>query len=169
MEVEIRQVKMKGNGIFALKNFKKGEHILDITGEVIETDDPSSYSEEMREHWAPLGKKGDKYKFIKPESPWMYMNHSCDSNAGIINDRKLIASRDILEGDEITIDYSTLDIESLTEGKKQLMMKCGSKNCRKVISIFDQLGKNDQNRLKRFLNTYMRKKYKSLKVEFIQQ
>ncbi len=48
----------------------------------------------------------------------MYMNHSCDPNAGIINDRKLVASKDIHKGGEITIDYSTLDIESITQGSK---------------------------------------------------
>ena len=37
--------------------------------------------------------------------------------------------------------------------------QCGSKNCRKVISTFDTLKKEDQERLKGFLNPYMRKKY----------
>jgi SET domain-containing protein len=161
MNVEVRDVKNKGKGIFALKDFKKGEHILDITGEIIETENPSDYPEEIRGHWGPMGKEGNKYRFIKPEEPWMFMNHSCDSNGGVINDRKLIASRDILKGEEITVDYSTYDIESLTQGKKQLMMecKCGSKNCRKVISAFDRLNKKDQDRLKKFLNPYLRKKY----------
>ena len=58
MNVKVKKVKDKGKGIFALKNFKKGEHILDITGEVIETENPFSYPEEITEHWAPLGKKG---------------------------------------------------------------------------------------------------------------
>jgi len=161
MNVEVRDVKNKGKGIFALRDFNEGECILDITGEVIETENPLDYPEEIREHWGPIGKKGNKFRFIKPESPWMYMNHSCDSNAGIINDRKLIAINDIKKGEEITVDYSTLDIESLTQGKKQLMMecKCGSENCRKVISTFDRLNKKDKDRLKKFLNSYLRKKY----------
>jgi uncharacterized protein len=161
MDVEIKEVKGKGKGIFALRDFKEGETILYITGDVIETENPSEFPEEITEHWAPLGKKGNKYRFIKPESPWMYMNHSCDSNAGIINDRKLIASKEIKNGEEVTTDYSALDIESLTQGKTQLMMecKCGSKNCRKVITTFNRLDKKHQERLKRFLNPYLRKKY----------
>tara|TARA_Y100000034_G_C6796571_1_gene357048 strand:- start:424 stop:933 length:510 start_codon:yes stop_codon:yes gene_type:complete len=161
MNVEVKEVKNKGKGMFASKDFKKGGFILDVSGEVIETEDPSSFPEEITEHWGPLGKKGNKYRFIKPESPWMYMNHSCDSNAGIITDRKLIAARNIKKGEEITTDYSSLDIESLTQGKKQLSMecKCGSKNCRKVIKTFDQLNKKDQEKLKPFLNSYLKKKY----------
>ena len=161
MNVEIKDVKDKGKGIFALKDFKKGEFILEITGEIIETETPEDYPEKIREHWGPLGREGKKYRFIKPESPWMYMNHSCDSNAGIINDRKLIAAKDIKKGEEITIDYSAMDIESLTYGKHQLSMecKCGNKNCRKVITTFDKLNKKDQERLKKFLNPYLRKKY----------
>lgn len=161
MDVEIKYVEGKGKGIFALRDFKEGELILEITGEVIETENPQDYPEEITEHWGPLGKEGNKYRFIKPESPWKYMNHSCDSNAGIINDRNLVAARDIKKGEEITIDYSTVDIESLTQGKKQLSMecKCGSKNCRKIIKTFDQLDRKDQDRLKRFLNPSLRKKY----------
>jgi len=160
--ITVKKVGKKGKGIFAKRDFKNGEHILDITGRAIETKNPLGSPEDIREHWAPIGKKRDKFRFIKPKSPWMYMNHSCNSNAGIINDRKLIANKDIKKGEEITIDYSTLDIESLTQGKKQLMMecKCGSKNCRKVISTFDKLNKKKQNKLKRFLNPYLKGKYK---------
>ena len=161
MDVEVREVKNKGKGIFSLKDFREGEHILDIAGEIIETKDPPSYPEEIREHWAPIGKKGDVFLFIEPNSPWKYMNHSCDSNAGIVNDRELIASRDIRKGEEITIDYSSLDIELLTQGEKRLMMNCmcGSGNCRKVITTFDMLNKKNQDKLKGFLNPYLRKKY----------
>jgi len=161
MDVEIKYVKGKGKGIFALRDFKESEFILEITGEVIETENPEDYPEEITEHWSPLGRKGKKYMFIKPESPWMYMNHSCDANAGVINDRKLIARKNIKKGDEITVDYSAYDIESLTQGRKQLRMecKCGSENCRKIIKTFDRLGKKDQEKLKRFLNPYLRKKY----------
>jgi SET domain-containing protein len=160
-KVEVRDAENKGKGVFAVVDIKKDELILEITGEVIETENPEEYPDEIRGHWGPLGREGNKFRFIKPESPWMYMNHSCDSNAGIINDRKLIATRDIKKGEEITIDYSTLDIESLTGGKKQLQMecKCGSKNCRKIIKTFDQLDQKDKDRLKRFLNPYLRKKY----------
>ena len=161
MNVEIKEIQGKGKGIFALKDFKEGEHILDITGKIIETEGPESFPEEIREHWNPIGKEGNKFRFIKGESPWEYMNHSCDSNAGIIKNMKLIASKDIHKGEEITIDYFSIDIESLTGGKKQLAMecKCGSKNCRKTISTFDKLSIEDQNRLKKFLNPYLRKKY----------
>lgn len=161
MNVQVMEAKNKGRGVFASKNFCKGECVLYISGDVIETSDPSNYPEETREHWGPMGRVGRKYRFIKPEKPWMYINHSCNANAGIVNDRKLIAVRDIKKGEEITIDYSALDIESLTQGKKQLKMECqcNSKNCRRRITTFDMLDKVDQHRLKRFLNPYLRKKY----------
>lgn len=37
--------------------------------------------------------------------------------------------------------------------------ECKSKDCRKIISTFDKLNKKDQNRLKKFLNPYLKKKY----------
>ncbi len=159
--VEVKTVKNKGKGVFALKDFKEGQLILNITGKVIQTKNPSKYPEEFQEHWAPLGKRGDTYRFITPKIPWMYMNHSCDSNAGVINDRKLFAKQDIKKGEEITVDYSAYDLESLTGGNKQLSMKCmcGSKNCRKVIATFDKLKKKDRDRLKKYLSPHLKRKY----------
>lgn len=58
--VIIKKVGKKGKGIFANRNFKKGEHILNIIGNIIETENPKNYPEEIKEHWSPLGKKGKK-------------------------------------------------------------------------------------------------------------
>lgn len=159
--VEVKQSEGKGRGIYARKEFKKGERILEITGDIIETDDPDSFPETITEHWGPLGNDGKTYRFIMPEPPWMYMNHSCDANAGILNDRTLVATRDIKTGEEITTDYSAIDIETLTRGKKRLSMgcRCGSPKCRRIITTYDQLGTEDQERLRPYLNEHLRAKY----------
>ena len=126
MNVEIRDVPNKGKGIFALYDFNKGELVLNITGEVIETEDPQSYPEEIREHWGPLGRDGKKYRFITPESPWMYMNHSCDSNTKP-SDQSDVAIRDIKKGEEITSDYG--DDQRI----EKFECSCGGENCRGLI------------------------------------
>jgi SET domain-containing protein len=160
-DVVIKEVKGKGKGIFAKRNFKKGEKILYFTGKIIETDKPREFSEEIREHWAPIKRRGKKISYIIPESPWMYMNHSCESNAGLKTDRQLVAVRDIKKGEEITIDYSIIDIEAITEGRTRLSMicKCGSKNCRKIIRRYDKLPKKVQERLKPYVSSYIKKKF----------
>lgn len=161
MDVKIRKIEGKGKGIFALKDYKKGDHILKISGKIIETEHPEDYPEEITEHWGPIGREGKRYLFITPESPWMYMNHSCDANAGIIDNRDLVACKDIKRDEEITTDYSALDIESLTQGGKKLEMtcQCKSKNCRKKITTYNLLSKKEQDKLRPYLNYHMKKKY----------
>ncbi|NQV08412.1 SET domain-containing protein-lysine N-methyltransferase [Candidatus Woesearchaeota archaeon] len=153
--VEVKDAGKKGKGIFALKDIKKSEQILYFTGKVVEVGNESKYPEHIREHWHPIDKKGDKTVYVLPKSPWMYMNHSCEPNARVKNDRYLIAIRDIKKGEEINIDYSTLFLEGW-----EMKCECGSKNCRKVISTFDKLSPKNQERLKDYVSSYVKKKYK---------
>ncbi|GAF72517.1 unnamed protein product [marine sediment metagenome] len=158
-KVEIKKTSKKGKGVFALKNIKKGEQIIYISGKVVGVENESKYPEHIREHWHPIDEKNGKRIYILPESPWMYINHSCEPNVGVKHDRYLIAIKDIKKGDEINIDYSTLFLEGWT-----MKCKCESKNCRKVISTFDKLSPKDQERLKRYVSSYVKRKYmKNLK------
>jgi SET domain-containing protein len=65
------------------------------------------------------------------EHPDAYINHSCEPNAEIIFARpkiQLVAGREILEGEEVTFDYS------LIYGKAFAMKcDCGTPSCRKLI------------------------------------
>ena len=63
--------------------------------------------------------------------PDCYLNHSCDPNAYILYERStsyLVARRDILAGEEITIDYAM----NLTGGDSW-PCNCGAARCRQVV------------------------------------
>jgi len=63
-----------------------------------------------------------------------FMNHSCDPNTELIylyeKKYKMIAIKDIQEGDELTCDYSLFDDNNDYE---PFECKCGSYNCKKMI------------------------------------
>lgn len=67
---------------------------------------------------------------------WKYINHSCKPNLKVVitgslnrrNSVELIAIREILPNEELTIDYSTTQTESW-----QMICLCSSKKCRDVI------------------------------------
>jgi len=153
-KVEVRDSGKKGKGIFALQDIKKGEEILFFSGKVVEVEDESKYSEHVREHWHPIDYTGKKIVYVLPESPWMYLNHSCELNAGLKNDRYLVALKNIAKGEEVNIDYSTLFLECWS-----MKCECGSKNCRKLISTFNTLSPKDQKRLKDYISSYVRKRF----------
>jgi len=152
--IEIRLAGKKGKGIFALKNFKKDEFILYINGRIAETDNPSSLSKDIQNHCFPLGKKNKKYQYILPKSPWKYLNHSCNPNSGIKNNRNIVAMKDIKKGEEIVMDYAMDNIDNWT-----MKCRCGSKNCRKIISTFDQLDEKTKKKYLPYVNSWVKEKY----------
>jgi hypothetical protein len=61
-----------------------------------------------------------------------YMNHSCEGNAGFLNDVNLVAIRDIKQGEMITYDYALSECSTVYWEKCRC--ECGSRNCRSWIS-----------------------------------
>lgn len=144
MNITIKESGKNGKGVFALKYFKKDEIILDVDGEVIETDNLDSLPKDIQDHCFPFDKKGKVRKYVLPKSPWKYLNHSCNPNEGIKNNRNIVAMKPIKEGEEITFDYAMNNVDNWT-----MKCKCGCKNCRKEISTFDVL---DEETKKKYSN-----------------
>lgn len=153
----IKRTTVKGKGVFALKNFKKDEIIFHIDGEVVETDNPSSLPKKIQDHCFPFDKRDNKgYKYVLPKSPWKYLNHSCNPNAGIKNNRDIVAMRPIKKGEEIVFDYAMNNIDTW-----KMKCSCGSKNCRKIISTFDVLDDETKRKYKNYVLDCIRDKYLS--------
>ena len=118
-----------GLGLFATKEFSRGEFIIEYTGEHIPTEEAD--------------KRGGKYLFILNteitidgrgrENTARYINHSCKPNAEAEADESagkisISAKRKILPGEEITYDYGK---EYFNQYIKPLGCKCTS--CLKII------------------------------------
>lgn len=154
-KTKVIETKTKGKGVFAKEDIKKGETILFLDGEIWRKNKNEEYNDGIDLAGGPIGRDGNDILYLASDSDWVYINHSCDGNSGLINDKELIARRNIKKGEEITQDYSTIDIEAIKAGKKQLDMKClcGTHNCRKIITTFDKLSKEKQEELREYLNS----------------
>ncbi|MFA5942103.1 MAG: SET domain-containing protein [Candidatus Paceibacterota bacterium] len=135
---------IEGKGVSAGEKIKKGEAIQEIRGEarfltVTNKEESLSYP-----NWIGVGKD----KWIDPEYPNQYLNHSCNPNAGIngtiiVNksDKSvkgkyvIVALKPIKEGEEVTIDYSIIEGDDFWEMK----CACGQKGCRKIIRSIQYL------------------------------
>ncbi len=98
-----------GLGLFAIDAFRKGDFVIEYTGEPLTTEEAD--------------RKGGKYLFYVDDNLTLdgtprrhiarYMNHSCDPNCEAIieeyenGDKKVMiyALRDIAPGEELTYDY----------------------------------------------------------------
>jgi hypothetical protein len=81
--------------------------------------------------------------YIYPMHPeGRFMNHSCDPNAGLREDREMVALREILPGEEVMFDYST----TMSEDHWTMPCLCGAAGCRGLVGDFHELPKGVQQR-----------------------
>jgi len=150
-----------GRGVFANRNFKKGEAIFEFHGNFCTYEESPTPYNEVEDHFVQIGEN----LYMGPSGNIDdFFNHSCNPNSGLkINGKKvfLIAIEDIKKDDEITWDYST----TMDEDDWEMDCNCDSKNCRGRIRDFKYLPSDIQ---KRYLDLGIVPEYisKNFKKEF---
>lgn len=138
---DVRQSGIQGKGAFANRKIRKGQRIIEYTGERISNDEADERYDEtnMRRH----------HTFLFTVTPRIvvdgavngnesiYINHSCDPNCeAVIEDRRIFieAVRTIEAGEELAYDYqyerTGEDDDEMARFYKCL---CGAPNCRGSI------------------------------------
>jgi hypothetical protein len=138
---DVRQSGIQGKGAFANQKIRKGQRIIEYTGERISNDEADSRYDEtnMRRHHTFLFTITSRTvvdgAINGNES--IYINHSCDPNCEAVIDGRQIfieAVRTIQPGEELVYDYqyerTGEDDEEMAKFYKCL---CGSPNCRGSI------------------------------------
>lgn len=120
-----------GWGLFAAKPLASGEHILRFTGPVLSLAETLALGA-----WSMYPVQVGPDRFVECDSPGAFLNHSCDPNCAIRDTVALVAHRDIVPGEQITMDYSTCMSGDPEAGMACL---CGATNCRGVIGNFEDL------------------------------
>lgn len=119
MDIEVKKSKIHGRGVFAKRDFKKGEIVLKWNPIKLTPEEIKNLTEEQKEY--TISNKEGHYWMQPPEK---YINHSCNPNTEMdVNNLWDIAIKDIKEGEEITSSYLVIP------GEKKIC-KCGSKNCK---------------------------------------
>jgi SET domain-containing protein len=164
---EIKDTENKGKGLFATQLIKKGEFLfhLDLTQLPRYTLNEISQNPELSkiaEHADYVGNG----KYVIDLSPPSYINHSCVPNCVVkmksIAIKDVIAFRDIIKGEELSVDYTLTAVDQFDgKGFWVLDCKCGSENCRrKVVGDFFTLPIEYQKKFYRNLPNPIIKKYK---------
>lgn len=126
-DVEVKDVKGKGKGVFAKRNFRKGEFVFRYkTGKIVTRKEIGKLTEWEDDHLDEL----DEDKFEIQPAPACFVNHSCDPNA-IAKRRSYSALKPIKKGEEITVDYRSKGIF-----KNKWVCRCGSKNCKGYVKSY---------------------------------
>jgi uncharacterized protein len=140
---EIRRSRIQGRGAFATRRIRKGERVIEYTGErITNAEADRRYDDErMRRHHTYLftltqrtvvdgGAGGNASRFI---------NHSCEPNCeAIIEDGRIWirALRAIAKGRELTYDYQYERVSDDDEAdERKYPCRCGAPRCRGTILL----------------------------------
>lgn len=128
--LSVQKSAIEGKGCFATTHFQGRRKIAEYTGERITNAEANRRASRRRlricaidNRWSLDGSRGGNGTH--------YINHSCEPNAYmqvLYGHVLFIALRDILPGEEITIDYQS----TLHSNKKRCI--CGAKSCRGTIN-----------------------------------
>lgn len=118
-------------GVFALRNFKKGEVIVNSKdfqdNNSMNLQEYKLLDSETKEIVKACSTITDKKVFMPPNVNLLrvvnFFNHSCEPNIGFNKNDDYIATRNIKKGEELFLDYSFLN----TNPDYEIECKCGSK------------------------------------------
>jgi SET domain-containing protein len=148
-DVIVKKSPKEGNGVFAVRNFRKGEVVVrwDVSHKFTH-EGLKKLSQDDQNHTSYIGK--GIYVLMQP--PSKFVNHSCEPNTYVKNYCDT-ALRNIKKGEEITTDYSLNGVDAW-----ELKCNCGSKKCRKIVyGDFRKLDAKTRKRLMPFLEDWYKK------------
>lgn len=114
MDIIVKKSKIKGRGVFAKRDFKKGEIVLKWNPEILTKQEAGKLTTKQK-HYLYQGE--NKYFLMQP--PEKYVNHSCDANT-MAKNKSDIAIKNIKKGEEVTSRYTNFSFKC----------KCGSEKCK---------------------------------------
>ncbi len=150
-----------GLGLVTLDLIARGSQVILFGGALMSWREVMALPEDMRD--IPFQVADDVFFGIPNRSDigiGERINHSCNPNLGFVSEMKLVALRDILPREDVTMDYATCT--SMED--YHLVCRCGEKNCRGVVRGTDWQLPDVQHRLGKYYQPYLRNKlYKQQK------
>lgn len=149
--IELRPSSLHGQGIHARVDLSPGEILVVDQGVEVDEETMCRASRELgHENNFCIG--WGKYLLDAPLNGGAYINHSCEPNAGLENDRTIVAIENISAGSEIFIDYSTFE----TMKSWEMKCACGTDTCRGTIGGTDHEDPVFRQRLGRWFSPYLK-------------
>jgi uncharacterized protein len=155
-KTKVRESKIHGRGLFATADIAKGEIVAVKGGHIVNRE---TLRAEITPRLGPVEIQIDDHLFITPvtdderEGSMLYSNHSCDANLGMRGEITFVAMRDIPAGEELTHDWATTDDDDYS-----VECKCGSANCRKIVTGKDWQRPELQKRYAGYFSAYLAEK-----------
>ena len=127
----VRPSSIVGRGLFADTTIARGEIVCVKGGHLLSGAEFAKHRAVIND--AELQVADDL--FLAPisadefEAVMMFLNHSCEPNVGVQGQIVFVAMRDVGAGEELTLDYGTIDHDA-----EPMTCRCGAAACRGTIT-----------------------------------
>jgi SET domain-containing protein len=151
----VRESPIHGRGLFAVEPIAAGEVVCVKGGYVFDRETLRSMPGWYRAAEIQVAED----LFIGPleegerEGGMIFSNHSCEPNIGVRGQIVFVAMRDVREGEELTHDWAMTDDDDY-----EMECRCGSANCRRVITGQDWRRKDLQEKYRGYFSWYLAEK-----------
>lgn len=150
INVYLRYVKGIGLGVYAVRDFKKGDFLFSAAGRAV----PAQTEFSLQIDW-------DRHLDVYP--PARYLNHSCDPNAGVKTNGQghpdFYAYRSIAKDEEIRYDYAMTEYRHYERSRPELdfdlTCHCGSPICRGRFGYYSELSAALKEAYRGFISDYL--------------
>lgn len=150
-KVYVDKSTIHGSGLFVSKSVKRGGFVCFIKGKIKNKINKNKKDAMSNSCWVGISKNA----WIDPKYPYLYINHSCNPTVGIRGKVTVVALDDMKPGDEIVIDYSTIEADR----RWSMSCACGESKCRKVVKSIEFLPEKYFKNYLPFVSTYFRGLY----------
>jgi len=151
-KTSVRPSRIVGRGLFADAGIAEGEIVCVKGGHLLTTAEFATHKVVANE--AELQIADDLYVSPMNESEFdglmMFLNHSCEPNVGIQGQIIFVAMRAVAAGEELTLDYATIERPA-----EPMACCCGAKDCRRLITGQDWRKPELQRKYGRFFAWYL--------------
>jgi uncharacterized protein len=148
-QIKLAYVEGKGLGVFANRNFKKGETVIQFKADIVSAAQATAEAVQI---------DIDKFIDTKWLVPEAFINHSCSANMKIdLENFQYVAIRNIKKNEELTYNYFTTEYDSV-KYHEDFQCACGSKNCLGRIKGFKYLTRTQKLNIKPYLSPFLLKK-----------
>ena len=151
-DIVVKPAGSKGLGVFALRDFARGEFIFRRRyGQVVNNDEIGLLCEEDQRHLCEL----DWQRSAVLLAPGCYLNHACDPSA-MRSGTRVFAWRDLWRNEEITIDYR---LNAFSDQRWDCA--CGSASCQGfIVGSFFALAEERQRAYLPYAPAFIQREYR---------
>src|SRR5262245_748553 len=154
-KTDIRPSAIGGRGLFAAAPIRRGEVVSVKGGRLLDRAGMAAYGGAVGD--AELQVTDDLFLAPVGEAEFdevmMFLNHSCEPNVGVQGQIVFVAMRDVAAGEELTLDYGTIDHDT-----PPMACRCGTAGCRGVVTGRDWERPDLQRKYGRYFAWYLLEK-----------